>query len=626
MSRAQKNPRSEEYESGEQRSEVEQRRAKKHSRATSPATSGPTQGAEEGARWKPRPWAAHAVAVVMRGGPIALGTLAGWTTARLLPRPSGLGWILWLVALGAASNAVVRLADRGTRQLLPLSMLLRFSLEFPDQAPSRYAVSLRSGGIERLRKATNGSGPVSLPADLGEAATTALAMVTSLNRHDRGTRGHSERVRAYSEMLAEEMGLGGEFRERLRWGAMLHDMGKLCVPAEILNKAGRPNEEEWAVLQCHPAEGARILAPLADWLGDAVHAAGQHHERWDGEGYPNKLKGEEISLSARIVAVADAFAVMTAARAYKKPLSLAVARQELTRHAGAQFDPVVVRAMLSVSVGRVSRAAGPLSSLGVAPALSSLLSAAPTVPAMVSSGAAAIALTLGFSTPSSPIEWGSPVRAVAEPTPASSMLPATLALVVSETTVAVPTATGSPTKAVEVALTFNGPTGSIVIAAPLGGPTAAGSPGTTVAEPTTTSTPPTTELDRTTTSLRPSVPVTPTASPTSAAPSTVTAPPITAETKKPSTGPTTTSPAVTTTTSPSPVETAPPGTAPSETKAPKTPPLATTTTMTSAETVPPETTTTPSPTKAPPTTATTIGKPWISTPPIVTLPPVSEDN
>jgi HD-GYP domain-containing protein (c-di-GMP phosphodiesterase class II) len=619
---------------------AEQRNTKKRGRGTSARESGPTQGAEQRAGWEPRPWAAHAVAVLVRGGPIMLGTVAGWVTARVLPRPSGLGWALWIAALAIVSNTVVRVADRYARRLLPLSMLLRFSLQFPDGAPSRYAVSLRAGSIERLRKASHGNGSVDLPDNLGEAALTALAMVTSLNHHDKGTRGHSERVRAYSEMLAEEMGLDRAFRERLRWGAMLHDMGKLCVPAEILNKAGRPTEEEWAILQRHPAEGERILAPLAEWLGDAVHAAGQHHERWDGAGYPNKLQGEEISLSARIVAVADAFAVMTAARAYKKPLSLAVARQELTQNAGTQFDPAVVRAMLSVSVGQVSRAAGPLSSLGVAPVITSLLNAAPAVPAMISSGAAAAALSFGFATPSSPIEWGSPVRAVVETAPPTTVGPTALAFVAPETTAAISAPTTIASTSPDASLTFDGPTGAIevVASAESSTPTSAlGSTATTAPIVTTVVTPPTTTERGATTSIRPGTSVPPNTASTSApqpsaSTSTSIAPtPSTPASTTPSETKPPRQPPLASTTTPSPVETAPPATAPSETKAPKGPPLASTTTAPPAETVPPETTTIPpSPTKAPPTlpptTVPTSGKPWVSAPPTVTLPPVPVDS
>jgi hypothetical protein len=313
-------------------------------------------------------------------------------------------WVLWIGGVVAVAQIVLRIADRGVRRLLPLPALLKCSLVFPDEAPQRFKTALRSGNVERMRRTVEKTAADGLPTHVGDALRTALEMVAELNRHDRGTRGHSERVRAFTDLLATEIGLEKEYRDRLRWGALLHDMGKLSVPAEILNKAGRPTAEEWAILQGHPGEGARILAPLAEWLGDAVHAAGQHHERWDGGGYPKGLSGEEIALSARIVAVADAFAVMTAARAYKKPLSLAVAREELTKGAGTQFDPAVVRAMLTVSVGHTTRLGGIAASLANVPVIGSILSATapsvmPALPGVVHSGTAALALTVGLVSP-----------------------------------------------------------------------------------------------------------------------------------------------------------------------------------------------------------------------------------
>ena len=370
---------------------------------------GPTQGAFTEAHWKPRPLTAFAVALALRGTPLVGSVAAGLSAARVLPRPSGVGWVIWVVSVVAASQLALAAGERVTRRLLPISTMLRYSLAFPDRAPSRFGAALRSGNVERMRRDVEETSTRGLPEDLQQALETALAMVAALNKHDRGTRGHSDRVRAFSEMLAEEMGLDRTFRERLRWGALLHDMGKLTVPAEILNKNAKPTNEEWAVLQGHPAEGERMLAPLAGWLGDAVHAAGQHHERWDGKGYPNGLTGHEISISARIVAVADAFAVMTAARAYKKPVPMELARQELTKNSGTQFDPVVVRAMLSVSVGKVSRTAGFLAPLANVPFLGSIIAGAPSVPAMVSSGAAAIVVTASLAVPASPLQWANPI-------------------------------------------------------------------------------------------------------------------------------------------------------------------------------------------------------------------------
>ncbi len=312
-----------------------------------------------------------------------------------------------MAAVVATSQVTLRVTERLIRRILPLGSLMQMSLVFPDEAPSRFSMALRTGNVEKLRRTTAEAVEKGLPSDLSEAAETALAMVAQLNRHDRGTRGHSERVRAFSEVLAEELGCSADFRDRLRWGALLHDMGKLTVPAEILNKPGKPTPEEWIILSGHPGEGERILAPLADWLGDAVHAAGQHHERWDGKGYPRGLAGEDIALSARIVSVADAFAVMTGARSYKKPLPMVKARQELTKNAGTQFDPAIVRAMLNVSIRRINVAAGPLSALANVPFIGSLIAGAPALPAAIGSGAVAVAMTsAGMIAPAiSPIEW-----------------------------------------------------------------------------------------------------------------------------------------------------------------------------------------------------------------------------
>jgi hypothetical protein len=199
-------------------------------------------------------------------------------------------------------------------------------------------------------------------------------LAATLGNHDRLTRGHSERVRAYTNMIAQEMKLGAEEQDLLHWSALLHDIGKLEVPAEILNKSGRPDEAEWKILQGHPAAAAHYLEPLGDWLGEWRNAATEHHERWDGGGYPLGLRGEEITLAGRIVAVADAYDTITSVRSYKKAMSAADARAEIARCAGTQFDPAVVRSFLAVSVGDLRRVMGPVSWLAQLP----ILATAPT--------------------------------------------------------------------------------------------------------------------------------------------------------------------------------------------------------------------------------------------------------
>lgn len=148
----------------------------------------------------------------------------------------------------------------------------------------------------------------------------------------------------------------------------MHDVGKMTVDPRVLRKPSRLDEAEWRQIRAHPAEGARIAAGLRPFLGPWFEAIGQHHERWDGSGYPLGLAGTQISYGARIVAMADAFEVMTAARSYKRPVDPGAARAELVRCAGRQFDPDVVRALLGVSLERLHRVLGPAAWLGVLPA------------------------------------------------------------------------------------------------------------------------------------------------------------------------------------------------------------------------------------------------------------------
>jgi len=154
-------------------------------------------------------------------------------------------------------------------------------------------------------------------------------------------------------MIAEELRLAQADRDRLRWSALLHDVGKVTVHPDILNRSAKLTPEELEVVRRHPLQGRELVSPLMPWLGTWGLAVEQHHENYDGSGYPFGLSGDQLSLAARVVAVADAFEVMTAARSHKVPMSAKAARLELTRCAGSQFDPEVVRAFLNISIGRV---------------------------------------------------------------------------------------------------------------------------------------------------------------------------------------------------------------------------------------------------------------------------------
>ena len=305
--------------------------------------------------------------------PVAASVAAAAVLSRLVPRPSGLfrtaGW--WLM-IAVVSTLVLAAVDRAARRLLPLAALLRLSLLFPDRAPSRFWIAFRAGTTCDLRAQLARAKQHGIDDEPARAAERILELVAAMSRHDRATRGHSERVRAFSDLIVEELRLPQADRDRLRWAALLHDIGKLNVPPRLLNKPDHPNYSEWDTLRRHPEDGARIAAPLAGWLSPWAPAIEEHHERFDGTGYPRGLAGEEINFGARIVAVADVFEVMTAPRAYRRPVSAQAARRELATCAGSQFDAAVVRAFLNVSLGRLRMVMGPISWLAQLPFLGAM--------------------------------------------------------------------------------------------------------------------------------------------------------------------------------------------------------------------------------------------------------------
>ncbi len=322
--------------------------------------------------------------------PIAVSVAVVYVASRAVPPPEGHGmrYVEWWLALSASATVALVAAGRLVRRLLPLAALMRLSLVFPDGAPSRFRMALRSGTTatleERLADARR------LSAERTPAESAQLLLVALLDVHDRLTRGHSERVRAYAQSIGRELGLARHELDLLNWAALLHDVGKLDVPHEILTKAGRPTDAEWDVIRGHPPAGARLAEPLREWLGEWGLAIEEHHERWDGKGYPRGLAGPEISLAGRIVAVADVYDVMTSSRSYRGAGSTAEARQELARCAGTQFDPMVVRAFLGISIRSRRIVSGPLAWLAQAPVLARI----PLSPAAGAASAAAVAVAL----------------------------------------------------------------------------------------------------------------------------------------------------------------------------------------------------------------------------------------
>jgi ribonuclease P protein subunit RPR2 len=176
------------------------------------------------------------------------------------------------------------------------------------------------------------------------ATMKSLAMVVEAK--DEATRGHLDRTQAYGLALARAV--DPELAtEELGFGFFLHDIGKVGVPEHVLRKPGPLTAQEWEIMRTHPVLGAQIVAPIA-FLGGAERLVRHHHERFDGTGYPDGLRAEEIPLAARVFAVADAFDAMTSDRPYRAAMPLERALEEIVDGAGSQFDPEVVRVFVDL--------------------------------------------------------------------------------------------------------------------------------------------------------------------------------------------------------------------------------------------------------------------------------------
>jgi putative nucleotidyltransferase with HDIG domain len=182
----------------------------------------------------------------------------------------------------------------------------------------------------------------------GPSASVRLAGLVDRLELKEGYAGeHTAAVSALALAIAKHLKLSAADRRCVELGALLHDVGKLSIPDRVLTKPGPLNELEWAAMRRHAALGERLLAHILD-QAEVLAIVRSHHERWDGSGYPDGLRGEEIPLAARIVAVADAFQAMIEPRPYRAPRSRTSALEEVASQSGRQFDPVCVEALRAV--------------------------------------------------------------------------------------------------------------------------------------------------------------------------------------------------------------------------------------------------------------------------------------
>lgn len=262
----------------------------------------------------------------------------------------------------------------GCRQRTPLIHLrckseVRTSLKgaAPHLCPHRQGLTVTAGGrlvviapastaasfgrlISRLLAMANElTGPdrnqagfgASDPDEAGTLTVTVRSLIAAIEAKDPYTRGHSVRVHLMSRALGASVGIDREKARDLYWASLLHDIGKIGVPDRILKKPGKLTEEESRVMREHPVRGDLMLSPLA-WLARARKGIRHHHERVDGLGYPDGLRGDDIPLIARIIAVADTFDAVTSSRSYRRERGVKVALEELRDARGTQLDPALV--------------------------------------------------------------------------------------------------------------------------------------------------------------------------------------------------------------------------------------------------------------------------------------------
>jgi putative nucleotidyltransferase with HDIG domain len=173
------------------------------------------------------------------------------------------------------------------------------------------------------------------------------SLASAIDAKDHYTKNHSEEATTYAEALGRACGLTAKQLELVKMAAKLHDLGKIGIPEQVLNKSGPLDEEEWKVMREHPTIGARILEPIQS-LAELVPLVQCHHERWNGSGYPAGLIGDRIPLGARLIAVIDSYHAIISERPYKKAMPVSYALDQLRNQAGTSFDPYLIERFCSI--------------------------------------------------------------------------------------------------------------------------------------------------------------------------------------------------------------------------------------------------------------------------------------
>jgi putative nucleotidyltransferase with HDIG domain len=266
---------------------------------------------------------------------------------------SQIGWNLLFIGFSAGLLAAVGAWWVVRRITLPLQRLAETMSGMARSGELQSDFPSAGGGSEvRLIEETFRSLAVSLEESRNARERSYVeavgAIVTAADARDHETTGHSFRVALYAVALAKAMGLHGEPLKAIEWGALLHDVGKMVVPDDILRKVGPLTEEEWHIMKQHPTWGFDMLAEVTFLQPASLEVIYSHHERWDGCGYPRGLAGEAIPLAARIFAVVDTYDAITSDRPYRRARTHQVAVAELQRVAGHQLDPRAVDAFRQV--------------------------------------------------------------------------------------------------------------------------------------------------------------------------------------------------------------------------------------------------------------------------------------